>query len=407
MNILLFEDHLTAENRPVTLPRPAFDVGMAGTTLFRTAGRYADNIAVIVRDYLKATSGDHPGIAAALPDDEPLLCLNASLAPGFETIEPLINECVSSESFIVQNDSQIGAAFFPNPPAGILEQNENEITSYLLQQGHRKLRKALPLVHYPFEVIKYHQKFFDANLEKIKSDFAEEQTDVYMGKGVEIHPTAIIEPAEGPIVLEDGVSVGPFAHIVGPAIIGRGSRVIERATVEEQVQIEHTCKVGGEIECSIMEPYSNKQHHGFMGHSYIGSWVNMGAGTSNSDLKNTYGTVSIQHGGEKIDTEMQFLGCIIGDYSKTAINTSIFTGKIIGVSSFLYGLVGTNVPSFTNYARSLHQQTEIPPDVTAKVQKRMFKRRDVEQTDSDIILLETMYKLTRNERLLSDEPLAF
>jgi glucose-1-phosphate thymidylyltransferase len=262
-------------------------------------------------------------------------------------------------------------------------------------------------VHYPFEVIKYHQEFFDANLDKIKSDFIEEQTDVYMGEGVDIHPTAIIEPTEGPIVLEDGVSVGPFAHIAGPAIIGRGSRVIERATIEEQVQIEHTCKVGGEIECSIMEPYSNKQHHGFLGHSYIGSWVNLGAGTSNSDLKNTYGTVSIQHAGEKIDTEMQFLGCIIGDYSKTAINTSIFTGKIIGVSSFLYGLVGTNVPSFTNYARSLHQQTEIPPDVAAKVQKRMFKRRDVEQTDNDIVLIETMYKLTRNERLLSDQPLAF
>ena len=89
----------------------------------------------------------------------------------------------------------------------------------------------------------------------------------------------------------------------------------------------HTTKIGGEIEASIVEPYTNKQHHGFLGHSYLGSWINLGAGTCNSDLKNTYGNVKMDYRGESVATGMQFVGCFMGDYAKTAINTGIFTGK--------------------------------------------------------------------------------
>ena len=114
---------------------------------------------------------------------------------------------------------------------------------------------------------------------------------------------------------------------------------------------------------SIVEPYTNKQHHGFLGHSYLGSWINLGAGTCNSDLKNTYGTVNMEYHGRKVATGMQFIGCIMGDYAKTAINTGIFTGKTVGTCSMLYGFVTTNVPSFVNYARSFGQVTELPVEV--------------------------------------------
>ena len=94
-------------------------------------------------------------------------------------------------------------------------------------------------------------------------------------------------------------------------------------------------------------------HHGYLGHSYLGSWVNFGAGTSNSDLKNTYGPVNMEYRGRKIGTGMQFVGCFVGDYVKTAINTSIFTGKTIGVCSMVYGFVTANVPAFCNYAKTV------------------------------------------------------
>jgi glucose-1-phosphate thymidylyltransferase len=138
----------------------------------------------------------------------------------------------------------------------------------------------------------------------------------------------------------------------------------------------------------------------------VGSWVNLGAGTCNSDLKNTYGLVSMEYDGCKVSTGMQFIGCIIGDYSKTAINTSIFTGKTIGTCSMVYGFVTTNVPSFVNYARSFGQVTEIPVDVEIAAQARMFKRRHVAQRPCDLQLLHDIYELTRHERQLANEPLS-
>jgi glucose-1-phosphate thymidylyltransferase len=132
--------------------------------------------------------------------------------------------------------------------------------------------------------------------------------------------------------------------------------------------------------------------------------VNLGAGTSNSDLKNTYGEVRLEYPHRRVDTGMQFLGCILGDFAKSAINTSIFTGKIIGVSSMLYGFIGSNVPSFSNYARSFGQITECPVDQAVLIQKRMFARRGIRQTPEDAALLKDVFELTRIERLISDEP---
>ena len=113
----------------------------------------------------------------------------------------------------------------------------------------------------------------------------------------------------------------------------------------------------------------------------------------------------MEYGGQKVKTGMQFTGCIVGDYSKTAINTSIFTGKVIGACSMVYGLVTTNVPSYVNYARSLQQVTETTVEVMVATQSRMFQRRNIEQRPCDIQLLKDIYELTRHERQLANEPL--
>jgi glucose-1-phosphate thymidylyltransferase len=208
------------------------------------------------------------------------------------------------------------------------------------------------------------------------------------------------------VLLDEQSVVGPYSFLRGPAYLGPRARVIEHSAIKDAVAVGHTTKIGGEIEASIVEPYTNKQHHGFLGHSYLGSWINLGAGTSNSDLKNTYGHVKMEYRGEQISTGMQFVGCIMGDYSKTAINTGIFTGKTIGCCSMLYGFVTTNVPSFVNYARLFGQVTELPPEVMVATQQRMFARRNVEQREADIALIYSMYDLTRHERQLAGEPLA-
>jgi glucose-1-phosphate thymidylyltransferase len=229
---------------------------------------------------------------------------------------------------------------------------------------------------------------------------------VFAAEDVKIADYFSADTKAGPVVFESGVNIAPYCFFKGPVHVGANTKIIEHSTMKDAVSLGATCKVSGEVEASIIEPYSNKQHHGFLGHSYLGNWINLGAGTCNSDLKNTYGEVTTEFSGRKIKSGMQFLGCVVGDYSKTAINTSIFTGKIIGACSMVYGFVTTNVPSFVNYARSFGQVTEATIDVVISSQERMFKRRNVEQRECDRQLLRDIYDLTRNERQLANEPLS-
>jgi len=403
MHIVLFEDHLTGENRPLTLPRPAFGVSVAATRLFEAARSYATGVSAIVRPYLAALAKESFELAA-LPRNDVLL-VNASLAPSFELLDQLTKEAKEGD-FIAKADSRVAAAYFKSAPKGLAEQDAQGITAFLASQQARQIQHALPLIGLPCDVIRYHQKFFGENMKRLTEGLVEFQPGVFTGRDVKIHPSAVFDTHDGPIVLRDNVTVGPFAFLIGPVMVDHHTKIIERATIKEQLQIGHHCKIGGEVECSIFEPYTNKQHHGFLGHGYVGSWVNVGAGTSNSDLKNTYGEVSMVHRGRKVATGMQFMGCIIGDYSKTAINTSIFTGKVVGVSSYLYGFIGTNVPSFTNYARTFGQITEFVLESAIKTQGRMFGRRNFEQTPTMVKLMEDMYELTRDERLMSTEQVA-
>jgi glucose-1-phosphate thymidylyltransferase len=253
---------------------------------------------------------------------------------------------------------------------------------------------------YPHDVIAQHMACLAGNLELLisKSQYRQLEDGVFVGPDVSLASPIVMEPKSGPIVIERNVQVGPFSLLRGPLYLGPKCKVLEHASLKDGVCAGHTTKIGGEVEASIIEPYSNKQHHGFLGHSYVGSWVNLGAGTCTSDLKNTYGLISMDYPSGRIATEMQFLGCFIGDYSKTAINTSIFTGKWIGVCSALYGFVTSNVPSFTNYAKLFGQVATLPTSVMQSTQQRMFSRRAVVQRPCDIELLHSLFELTRSER---------
>lgn len=267
---------------------------------------------------------------------------------------------------------------------------------------------SLSLLDYPHDVVRQNLLIFEQNLaHRIRSgEYREIADGLFAAEGAVVGQFTVTDTSKGPIVLGAGATVGPHCLLRGPAWLGPRSRVIEHSAIKDMVSLSHTTKIGGEVEASIVEPYTNKQHHGFLGHSYLGSWINLGAGTCNSDLKNTYGTVKMEYRGQQVSTGMQFVGCMMGDYAKTAINTGIFTGKTIGCCSMVYGFVTTNVPSYVNYARLFGQVTELPPEVMVASQQRMFARRNVEQRECDVQLLHAMYELTRNERQLAGEPLS-
>ncbi len=254
----------------------------------------------------------------------------------------------------------------------------------------------------PHEIVATNMACLKDNLEqRLRSRSAayiQQKEGVFLGKNVSLGDYLIFDTSNGPIVIDDEAKIGPYSLLRGPLYVGKKCKILEHSAIKDNVSLGHTTKIGGEVEASIVEPYSNKQHHGFLGHSYLGSWINLGAGTCNSDLKNTYGTVNMEYPHGKFATGMQFLGCVMGDYSKTAINTGIFTGKVIGVCSMMYGFVTSNVPSFVNYARLFGQIAALPADVMVATQARMFARRSVVQRACDIQLIHEMYRITQFER---------
>lgn len=410
MSILLFEDDQVTQLYPITIGRPAFAISCGSFRLIDRVLALGSQVQVRVRPHLRAVhAADYPAAEISRAIDKPLLLVNARLVPSTGALQQLKALSEAGRPCRVDCGAYLAAAVLPGgtplPPA---DAPHGDFLT-LVQRAELPLVEAnLPLFDYPHDVVRHHLSSLpDSLAERLaEAQYREVADGVFLAEGAALGQHVVTDTRKGPIVLERNATVGPYCFLSGPAHLGPGARVIEHAAIKDGVSLGHTTKIGGEIEGSIIEPYTNKQHHGFLGHSYLGSWVNLGAGTCNSDLKNTYGQVNMEYWGHRVPTGMQFIGTIVGDYAKSAINTGIFTGKTIGACSMLYGFVTTNVPSFVNYARLFGQVTEAPVDVMVATQARMFARRNVSQRPCDIQLLYDMYELTRHERQLAGEPLS-
>ena len=159
---------------------------------------------------------------------------------------------------------------------------------------------------------------------------------VFLGPDVQIHPQVVLDAREGPVVLEKGAVIEPFTVLQGPVAVGAHSRVKPHSHIYDAASIGPHCKVCGEIENSILHSYVNKQHQGFLGHALLMPWTNLGADTNNSDLKNNYGPVRVSQRGVVRDSGTMFLGLIMGDHAKSAINTQFNTGTVVGVGANIF-----------------------------------------------------------------------
>lgn len=222
---------------------------------------------------------------------------------------------------------------------------------------------------------------------------------IFIDASATIKPGVVLDAEKGPISIGRNVTIMPHSSIVGPVSIGDGSVIKAGSTIYENTSIGPMCKVGGEIEGSIIHGYSNKQHSGFLGHAYIGAWVNLGAGTNNSDLKNNYGNVKVQLGSEQIDTGLQFVGLTMGDHSKSAINSEFNTGTIVGVCSniFGFGFPPKYVPSFS-WGAAMETFTTFNLDRAIEVARRVMARRNVELTPQEETLFRRIFDLTHEDR---------
>jgi UDP-N-acetylglucosamine diphosphorylase/glucosamine-1-phosphate N-acetyltransferase len=223
--------------------------------------------------------------------------------------------------------------------------------------------------------------------------------DVFIDPTAQIDPFVVLDARRGPISIDAGVIVQPFTRIEGPCYIGCGSRLF-RANVREGTTIGPNCRVGGEIEASILHGYVNKYHDGFLGHAYVCPWVNLGALTTNSDLKNDYSHVSVPIDGENVDTGTTKVGCFIGDHTKTALGSLFNTGSTVGVMCMVLPageLLPKSVPSFT---RIWHGIPDDGLDLEAALEtaRTAMGRRNMRLTDAQEELLRYVHEQTQPDR---------
>jgi UDP-N-acetylglucosamine diphosphorylase / glucose-1-phosphate thymidylyltransferase / UDP-N-acetylgalactosamine diphosphorylase / glucosamine-1-phosphate N-acetyltransferase / galactosamine-1-phosphate N-acetyltransferase len=154
---------------------------------------------------------------------------------------------------------------------------------------------------------------------------------LWVEDGATVEPYAVFDTTLGPVLLRRGSTVQAFTRVVGPCYVGVDSTVT--ADKVSGSSIGDVCRVHGELSASIFIGHANKGHDGFVGHSVVGRWVNMGAGTITSNLKNTYGTVALWTPDGTRDTGMQFLGTLFGDHTKTGIGMRLTTGCVLGAGA--------------------------------------------------------------------------
>ncbi|MGI8617670.1 MAG: putative sugar nucleotidyl transferase [Gemmatimonadaceae bacterium] len=191
--------------------------------------------------------------------------------------------------------------------------------------------------------------------------------------GAKIEPQVLFDVTAGPILVRASAEISAFTRITGPCFIGEKCVIVGDRIASSS--LGEASKIRGEVSNSIVLGHSNKGHSGFLGHSYLGRWVNLGAGTTTSNLKNTYGMVQLQTAGGLRDTGEQFLGTFLGDYSKTGIGTMLTTGTVIGAGANVFGsgLAPKSVPPFAWGERERYEIEKF-----LEVAARMMARRHVE-----------------------------
>jgi UDP-N-acetylglucosamine diphosphorylase/glucosamine-1-phosphate N-acetyltransferase len=416
MIVALFEDEAYRNFLPLTYTRPMFECRTGMHSFLERAEKTfpESHLFLFTRDYLTATLKKRVTHVVNKPDkiDEDILLINGTLIAD-EIVKKLVRKKLKSNAVIMQN----GRIALAHLREDLAKKHSAELTKPVTQSFIRKLSrkcsvlksKELRFFNYPWELVNSCGELVEedyAGLGRLESEGSidthvavyGEIEKVYVSEGAVIEAFVTLDARTGPTYIGKNAYVHSGSRITGPAYIG-DKTVVASALIREGCSIGTVSHVGGELEQTIVQGYSNKYHNGFLGHVYIGEWVNLGAGTNNSDLKNTYGNVQVTTARKKVDTSCAKVGSFIGDHVKMSIGTLISTGKTIGVASHVHGFVADDVPSFTIWAKSLNANpVELKLESAIKTQERVFARRGVKQTQEDVALLRKVFEMTADER---------
>ncbi|WP_205959781.1 GlmU family protein [Flammeovirga aprica] len=226
------------------------------------------------------------------------------------------------------------------------------------------------------------------------------RANIFVEEGVEVR-ASILNAQKGPIYIGKNAVIEEGVIIQGTCAIGEGTRINMGAKIREDCSFGPHCKIGGEINNSVVFGYSNKAHDGYLGNSVVGEWCNLGADTNNSNLKNNYGPVRIWSYKERkyVSTEQQFCGMMMADYCKAGINTMFNTGTVVGVSAHIFGggFPPKHIPSFAWGAIDSNEVANL--DKMIEIAERVFARRKADFTEHDRQILQKVFELSKFDRM--------
>lgn len=395
--IILFEDAGCTSFLPFLYWRSAGELAAGRKILMdRVAQRLGLPLSgVWTREWMASVAAQRCGAPANQRWRGTATLVNARWIPDGATAlpdGPAVGEAAGGQIAFISCDERLAQAIGPRD---LLDSDQLQ----RVLEGVPRVRAGGRLLSHLWDVIAQLQQLIEQDWTEadasIESDvdcvgLKEARGRLHIGERTEIHPTAIIDASKGTVFISDDVQIGPYAVLEGPLTIGPGCKINAHTWLHGGNSIGPVCKIGGEVQGCVILGYSNKQHLGFLGHSYVGSWVNIGAGASNSDLKNTYGTVRVPLAGKETDTGQMFFGAVIGDHAKIGINTAIPTGCYIGFAASISGggLIPKYLPSFSWCTGDRVSAGD--PMRAMDVASAMMARRHVDLSDEEVELFSSL-----------------
>jgi UDP-N-acetylglucosamine diphosphorylase/glucosamine-1-phosphate N-acetyltransferase len=405
MRLCVFEDAAVHLLEPLTLTRPAWSLWCGASSLLERQRRVlaADEVGVEVRpELVDLCRAQHPRLSINdnnFLQGDGLVLANARWLPAADT------HIDSSRSHVGLVDNQV--AYVAAPSVKLVGNGPDAVESWLDQ-----CRATLPAHEAGGATVDYLWDLVDGNPELLKRDWewfhranpapANGQNVALLGPAEKlvVSAAAVVEPfvtvdtRQGPVLIDQGAVVQSFSRVEGPCYIGQDTWIVG-AKVRGGT-FGPTCRIGGEVEATIIQGHSNKYHDGFLGHSYIGEWVNLAAGTQTSDLRNDYGPIRVSVAGRRIATGRTKIGSFIGDHSKTGLGALLNTGSVIGVFSNLLpagSLLPQLVPSFCQVNNGQIQERKDIEQIFATA-ATVMSRRGATFTDHHRAFFDWLYGKT-------------
>ncbi len=408
MALVLFDDERARAWTPFTVTRPAGELLFGCLTLRERAEHFWGEACVGHLVDPRLEGFDEPGAAPVVKADtldsaadlgagSPRIFFSSRAVPDFVPAPPL------HEPAILTMEGQIVGWVLP-PGADSPDEKD------LLKPDDSAM--DFPEVEIPGRVLSNIWDLMAGSGDRVSSDvpvlFPESRFTlaegvhvsgaerVSLGDHVHLEASVHLDASDGPIRLSDGVRVSAFTRLAGPAFVGPDTHVLGGSL--GNVTIGPACRVRGEISSAVLLGYVNKAHEGYLGNAYVGRWVNLGALTTNSDLKNNYSTVRVHTTEGSVDTGLIKVGCFLGDHVKTGIGTLLPTGCVVGLGSNLFGgvMAPPHVPPFS-WGTGEHLE-EYDIERFLDTAAMAMSRREVSLEKGGRALLQRAWEQTRAER---------